>query len=113
MNRLDWNALDSLGQRAALARPAQSRAESLRAGVEQIVARVRADGDVALRELTTKFDRCALHAIEVSEKEWREAEARLAPELKAAIDEAATRIDAFHRAAAPQPVALETAGGVR
>jgi histidinol dehydrogenase len=113
MNRLDWNALDKQAQRLALSRPAQSRAESLRAGVEQIVARVRADGDVALRELTTKFDRCALHAIEVSEKEWREAEARLAPELKAAIDEAATRIDAFHRAAAPQPVALETAGGVR
>lgn len=113
MNRLDWNALNPQERRAALSRPAQSRAESLRAGVEQIVARVRADGDVALRELTAKFDRCSLHAIEVSEKEWSEAEARLSPDLKAAIEEAASRIDAFHRAAAPQPVALDTAGGVR
>jgi histidinol dehydrogenase len=113
MNRLDWNALDMQAQRAALARPAQSRAESLRTGVEQIVARVRADGDLALRELTAKLDRCELHAIEVTGQEWREAEARLAPALKAAIEEASSRIDAFHRAAAPQPVALDTASGVR
>ena len=113
MNRLDWNALDMQAQRAALARPAQSRAESLRTGVEQIVARVRADGDLALRELTAKLDRCELHAIEVTQQEWREAEARLAPALKAAIEEAASRIDAFHRAAAPQPVTLDTANGVR
>ncbi|MDR3447887.1 MULTISPECIES: histidinol dehydrogenase [unclassified Dyella] len=113
MNRLDWNTLDTRGQCAALSRPVQSRAESLRAGVEQIIARVRADGDVALRELTAKLDRCALHAIEVSQREWNEAEARLAPELKGAIDEAASRIDAFHRVAAPQPVMLDTASGVR
>ncbi|WP_109125656.1 histidinol dehydrogenase [Dyella sp. C11] len=113
MNRLDWNALDTQGRRAALARPAQSRAESLRTGVEQIIARVRADGDTALRELTLRLDRSTLHAIEVSDKEWREAETRLSLELKAAIEEAASRIEAFHRAAAPQPVTLDTANGVR
>jgi histidinol dehydrogenase len=113
MNRLDWNALDAGAQRAALARPAQSRAEILRDGVEQIIARVRADGDQALRELSARYDHCTLDAIEVSVQEMREAEARLAPALKAAIEEAAARIDAFHRAAAPQPVALETATGVR
>ncbi|WP_201313180.1 histidinol dehydrogenase [Dyella sp. EPa41] len=113
MNRLDWNALDNAARRAALARPAQSRAETLRNGVEQIVARVRADGDQALRELSARFDRCTLDAIEVSAQEIDEAEARLAPALKAAIEEASARIDAFHRAAAPQPVALDTANGVR
>ncbi|WP_266182558.1 histidinol dehydrogenase [Dyella humicola] len=113
MNRLDWNALDETGQRAALDRPAQSRADSLRSGVEQIIARVRADGDNALRELSARFDRCALVAIDVTEEEFRTAEAKLAPELKAAIDEAAARIEAFHRAAAPTPVALDTATGVR
>ena len=113
MNRLDWNTLDARGQRDALARPAQSRAETLRSGVEQIIARVRADGDHALRELTTKFDRCVLHAIEVSQDEWHAAEQRLSAELKAAIDEAAARIDTFHRAAAPGPVTVDTAHGVR
>jgi histidinol dehydrogenase len=113
MNRLNWNSLDRAGQRAALARPPQSRADSLRSGVEQIVARVRADGDNALRELSARFDRCQLVAIEVTEEEFRAAEAKLAPELKAAIDEAAARIEAFHRATAPSPVALNTANGVR
>jgi len=113
MNRLDWNALDDAARRAALARPAQSRAETLRNGVEQIVARVREDGDQALRELSARYDRCTLDAIEVSTQEIEEAEAHLAPALKAAIDEAAARIEAFHRVAAPQPVALDTAPGVR
>lgn len=113
MNRLDWNGLDVAAQRAALARPAQSRAESLRSGVEQIIARVRADGDTALRELSARFDRCTLGAIEVSEQEFSDAQARLPASLKDAIEEAASRIDAFHRAAAPQPVGLDTAEGVR
>jgi histidinol dehydrogenase len=113
MNRLDWNLLDKAGQRAALARPAQSRADSLRSGVEQIIARVRADGDAALRELSARFDRATLHRIEVTDEEFQQAEARLAPTLKAAIEEAAARIEAFHRAGAPQPVTLDTANGVR
>jgi histidinol dehydrogenase len=113
MKRLDWNALDEAARRDALARPAQSRAEELRRGVERIVAAVRERGDAALRELSAKYDRCALEAIEVDEAEFAAAEAFLDPALKAAIREAAARIELFHRAAAPQPVAVDTAPGVR
>jgi histidinol dehydrogenase len=113
MKRLDWNALDAPAQREALARPAQSRAEELRCGVERIIAQVRADGDRALRELSAKYDRCAIEAIEVAAEEFDAAEAALAPELKAAIEEAAARIAAFHRASAPRAVAVDTAPGVR
>ncbi|MGO4700198.1 histidinol dehydrogenase [Dyella sp. 2RAB6] len=113
MKRLDWNALDAAAQLQALARPAQSRAEELRRGVEAIVAKVRAEGDAALRELSAKYDRCSIEAIEVSAEEFAAAEAMLAPELKAAIEEAATRIATFHRASAPRPVAVDTAPGVR
>lgn len=113
MKRLDWNALDAPAQREALARPAQSRAEELRRGVERIIAQVRADGDRALRELSAKYDRCAIEAIEVAAEEFDAAEAALAPELKAAIEEAAARIAAFHRASAPRAVAVDTAPGVR
>lgn len=113
MKRLDWNRLDAAAQRDALARPTQSRADELRRGVEQIIAQVRAGGDAALRELSAKYDRCAIDAIEVDEAEFVAADAALAPELKAAIEEAASRIDAFHREAAPRPVAVDTAKGVR
>jgi histidinol dehydrogenase len=113
MKRISWNSLDDAGQRAALARPAQSRSEELKRGVEQIIAQVRQHGDTALRELSARYDHCTLQALEVDEAEFAAAEATLAPALKAAIREAAARIDAFHRAAAPPPVGVNTATGVR
>jgi histidinol dehydrogenase len=113
MKRMDWNVLGEAERDAALARPAQARADVLRVGVEQIIAEVRSKGDAALRELSARYDRCTLQAIEVDEAEFAVAEAALAPELKAAILEAASRIEAFHRAAAPQPIGVDTAEGVR
>jgi histidinol dehydrogenase len=113
MNRIDWNALDETAQREALARPAQSRADELRRGVGQIIAAVRTRGDAALKELSAKYDRCTLDVIQVDEAEFAAAEASLDTVLKAAIHEAAARIALFHRAAAPQPVGVDTAPGVR
>jgi histidinol dehydrogenase len=54
-----------------------------------------------------------LDAFEVEEEEFAVAEAKLAPELKVAIREAASRIEVFHSAGAPQPVGVNTAVGVR
>ena len=113
MKRLNWNASDEVTRREALARPTQSRGEALRHGVEQIIASVRQHGDTALRELSARYDRCALQALAVDAAEFAAADAVLDPVVKAAIREAAARIELFHRAAAPQPVAVETAPGVR
>ena len=113
MKRLDWNHLDEAARRGALARPAQARAEELAQGVAAIIARVRTHGDAALRELSAKYDRCTLAAIEVTPAEFDAAEAALAEPLKAAIREAAGRIAAYHRASQPQAVAVDTAPGVR
>ena len=112
MQRLDWNALSSAARVDALARPVQARAMALRHGVEEIISAVREGGDAALRELSAKYDHCTLDALEVTEAEFAAAEASLDPALKTAIREAAGRIEAFHRAAAPQPVSVETAPGV-
>jgi len=113
MNQLDWNQLDETARRAALARPTQSRTDDLSGGVARIVAAVRERGDDALREFSATYDGCALDALEVTEAEFAEAERALDPALKAAIDEAAARIEHYHRAAAPGLVAVETAPGVR
>jgi histidinol dehydrogenase len=113
MKRITWNTLDETERRDALARPAQSRADELRRGVEEIIADVRHRGDAALRDLSARYDRCTLDAIEVTEAEFVAAEAKLDSALKAAIREAATRIESFHRACAPEPVSVNTATGVR
>lgn len=112
MKRIDWKSLDEKGRDAALARPAQSRALTLRQGVESIVADVRARGDESLFELTARYDGVTLDRLAVTEEEFAAAEARLSPDLKAAVIEAAGRIEAFHRAAAPTAVVVETAPGV-
>lgn len=113
MKRIEWNALSDIERSSALARPAQSRADELRHGVETIISQVRSGGDAALRELSARYDRCALDALEVTEEEFAAAELKLAPELKAAIREAAERIEAFHSATAPQAIGVNTAVGVR
>jgi histidinol dehydrogenase len=113
MKRLNWSDLDENARRDALARPLQSRAETLRDGVARIIADVRERGDKALFELTARYDGCSLDALAVRPEEFIAAEAALDADLKAAIREAAGRIETFHRAAAPQPVGIDTAPGVR
>ncbi len=113
MKQLHWNRLDAAGRATALARPLQARSERLRSEVAQIIADVREHGDVALRELSAKYDGCAPAAFEVGAAELAAAGDALAPALKSAIREAAARILQYHRATAMQPRAVDTAPGVR
>ena len=112
MKRIDWNTLDENARAQALARPVRARGDALRTGVARIIEQVRADGDHALRLLTRRYEGCELEALQVSAAEWMQAEREVGAPLQAAIAEAAARIEAFHRAAAPQSVRVETAPGV-
>jgi histidinol dehydrogenase len=109
---LEWRALDESERADVLRRPPLARSEELRGGVARIIAQVRADGDSALHALTRRFDGCELARFEVATDEFAAAAECLDPATRQAIDEAHARIDAFHRATAPQPVRLETAPGV-
>ncbi len=113
MRRLDWNQLDATERAATLQRPALTRSATLSADVARVIAQVRADGDATLRALTRRFDGVELARFEVEAAEFDAAEAALPGALRGAIDEALARIETFHRAAAPQPVAVDTAPGVR
>jgi histidinol dehydrogenase len=81
--------------------------------VGAIISRVRKDGDKALRELTLKYDGIELDQLEVGAGEWAAAESAVDPVTLQAMDDAITRIDAFHRAGMPAPVSIETAPGLR
>ncbi|MEQ4575446.1 MAG: histidinol dehydrogenase, partial [Gammaproteobacteria bacterium] len=112
MNRLDWSQLDERAQARALTRPVQAVAAQTRDSVARLIAEVREIGDVALREITARFDGVALARFEVEAEEFAAAEASIAPELREAMVEAIGRIEAFHRAGMAQGYAVETAPGV-
>ncbi|WP_295839404.1 histidinol dehydrogenase [uncultured Xanthomonas sp.] len=112
MNRLEWSALDAQERTQALTRPVQRVAEQTRNAVAQVLNDVRSRGDDALRELTARFDGVVLETFEVSAAEFAAAEAAVPAPLRAAMAEAAARIDTFHRAGMAQPYAVETAPGV-
>ncbi len=113
MRRLDWSQLDEDGRREALRRPSQQVAAAVTATVAALIEDVVARGDAALRELTLRFDGVALADFAVDAEEFAAAQQTLAAPLRAAIDEAATRITVFHRAGMTAPYAIDTAPGVR
>jgi len=83
--------------------------------VRDIIARVRAEGDAALLDLTARFDRWApasVAALRVTDAELAAARAACAPDLLAALDVAATRIETFHRAQLPADLTVGDAAGL-
>ncbi len=111
-NRIDWNALDAAAREEVLQRPTRASSALVRGDVQSILEDVAARGDDALRVLTAHYDGVELESFEVDAAEFAEAESRVSNELRVAIEEAAGRIEAFHRAGMPQPYRVETAGGV-
>ena len=83
-----------------LPRPDDAGAD-VRDVVAKILARVRADGDAALRELTVQFDGVALDELVVPAGEVAAALARCPADLRRALEVAAERIRAYHELEAP------------
>ena len=81
--------------------------------VGEIIGRVAAGGDRALREITAQIDGAAPERLEVTREEMAEAERSVSPELKKAIATAAENIGKFHRAQMSAEVDIETMPGVR
>ncbi|UPY35183.1 histidinol dehydrogenase [Sediminicoccus sp. KRV36] len=85
------------------------------AAVSAIIQEIRAEGDVALLRLTTRYDGWApadTTALQVTVAEMDAAVASIEPGLMAALDLAATRIEAFHRAQLPADLVLPGTDGV-
>ncbi|WP_323989130.1 histidinol dehydrogenase [Nguyenibacter sp. L1] len=82
--------------------------------VSEIIAAVRARGDEALCAYTARFDRMAItpDRLRVTEAEIDAACARVSDALLAALDVAADRIEAFHRAQMPADLRYTDAQGV-
>lgn len=112
VQRLDWTALDADARRRALQRATQATSEQTAQAVAEIMEAVRTQGDTALRALGQRFDGIALDDFEVGDDEFANAEASVPATLRAAMTEAAGRIERFHRAGMTPDYAVETAPGV-
>ncbi len=94
-----------------LRRPAID-ASGLEEKVEKILRGVRKKGDKAIRKYTKKYDRFQLDEIRVTESEIAEAADQLAPELKVAIQLAASNIETFHRSQVQEREWIVTMPGI-
>ena len=99
---------------AALLSQARETAEDVGQSVAAIIAGIRARGDAALLEYTARFDRLHLTAngLRVATSEIDAAVACIPNDLAAALDVAATRIEAFHRAQLPADLHSTDAAGL-
>lgn len=81
--------------------------------VAAIIARVRAEGDTALCDLTARFDRLSLTpgTLRFSPEEIAAEVAKVGPEDRAALELAAERIRAYHARQMPQDASWTDAQG--
>lgn len=101
--RLEWNFLL---KRSAL------QTESLRETVCEILEKVRTQGDRAVIGYEEQFDKVKLNSLEVTEKEFEEAEKEVDIKLKAAIMLTLNNIQTFHSSQKFESKKIETLPGV-
>ncbi len=115
MRRLDSAAPGFAAAFEALLQQARDTTARVDGPVAAIIAAIRARGDAALCELTEQHDHHELspERIRISGDEIDDATNVIKPELAAALDLAATRIEAFHRLQLPQNIETTDATGLR
>jgi histidinol dehydrogenase len=114
MIRLSTTDTDFEARFTALLSQARETTETVDRAVADIIAAVRARGDAAVIDYTTRFDRQTLtpNRLRISAAEVDAATASIPAPLAAALELAATRIEAFHRAQLPQDLRMTDAAGV-
>ena len=113
MQIVQWANLDTEQRRKTLTRPAMSNSAEITSIVSNIVNRIRTEGDSALREFTTKFDKVSDGDLRLSDAAIQAACERTSLELKAAIQHAYRNVATFHQAQKLTPLSLDTQAGVR
>lgn len=107
-----WQRCNPAEQQALLTRPAMSESNTISQAVAEILHKVKNDGDIALKALSQQFDKVTLQNIQFNQTQIVNATARVNPELKQAIQQAAQNIELFHRAQIRETVTVETMPGI-
>lgn len=102
-NKNTWSEL--------LKRPTQT-VNDIESTVNQIFEDVQRNGDAAIKKYTSLFDGADLQSNLVTTQEIEEASSKLSSELKAAINQAKTNIETFHKAQKTEKGSVETSVGI-
>lgn len=94
-----------------LKRPTQT-INDIESTVNQIFEDVQRNGDAAISKYTKLFDGADLQSNLVTTQEIEEASSKLSTELKAAINQAKSNIEVFHKAQKTEKVSVETSIGI-
>ncbi len=106
LNGLDGETLRAIVDRSA------STDTTVRSRTADIIARVRAHGDEALRAFAESFDRVTLTNIEVPKALWDQALTELDPALRRAMERAAVNIRSVHEAFRPVETQVSPEPGI-
>lgn len=98
--------------RERLMRRSRQQMEAILPSVRAIMDDVRARGDAALRDYTTRFDHVQLDTLEVSPEASAQAPSQIAPELLLALKQAAANIGTFHERHLQREGKVDTQPGV-
>ena len=112
---LRWfGAISSLdtAHTSALFDRATSGDASIRERTAAIIARVRRDGDSALRALAAEFDGVALERLEIPRDQWTRALDAIDTPLRAAMERSADNIARVHRTFMPVAQEIESEQGI-
>lgn len=110
---IDWQQCSKEQQKALLSRPAINASDRITATVSEILDRVKAEGDSALRDFSQRFDTVQVNDIRISSDEIAAAAGRLNDDIKQAMAQAVRNIEIFHNAQKMPVVDVETQPGVR
>ena len=102
----------SRNQWAQLLQRPHLNSQNLTAIVDEVLNRIRTEGDAAIRDYELQFDKAHLTDLQVSQAEMQEAEALVSNELKQALQTAKANIATFHAAQKHQLPKVETTQGV-
>ncbi|HTH98444.1 MAG TPA: histidinol dehydrogenase [Stellaceae bacterium] len=113
--RLDSRSNDFAQRFGDLVDASRETPEEVDQAAARILADVRARGDAALIEYTSRFDRfdVAAKGLAITAEEIDAAVAACPKDTLAALDVAASRIESFHRTQMPQDVDYRDEAGVR
>ncbi|MBN1114336.1 MAG: histidinol dehydrogenase [Oligoflexia bacterium] len=108
----EWNKFSEVERKKILTRPAFLKGEKHQKDVTAIINEVKASGDKALYEFTSRFDKVNLDKLEVTQDEIYEAEKQVDKKSREAINRAYKQVYNFHLAQKQPDIKMEVSKGI-